>query len=99
MAYTYHQLLEASVKALGISSDAVHVHIGIALWLASALVLRRSLRSPLPLLVVLAAELANEVLDRLFWGQWQDDTLADVAHTSGWPLVLCLALRGTKGLR
>jgi len=43
--------------------DALHVHAGIVLQLAAALVLRRSLKSPLPWLAVLAAIVANEAYD------------------------------------
>jgi hypothetical protein len=47
----------------GLHMDALHVHAGILLQVAAALVLRRSLASPLPWLVVLIAVLTNEIYD------------------------------------
>ncbi|MDT9599707.1 hypothetical protein [Sphingosinicella rhizophila] len=51
------------VEASGLDMDALHVHAGIFLQVAAALVLRRSLASPLPWFAVLVAVLANEIYD------------------------------------
>jgi hypothetical protein len=59
----WHQLKEWLVAWTGLDMDALHVHAGLLLLVAAALVTRRPLRSPWPWLVVLAAELANEYYD------------------------------------
>ena len=51
------------VGMTGLHMDALHVHAGILLQIVAALVLRRSLASPLPWAVVLVAVLANEIYD------------------------------------
>ncbi len=52
-----------------------------------------------PLLVVIVAELLNEVLDRLREGSWRvPDTIADIVNSVCWPLVLFgLARAGLLG--
>jgi len=52
-----------------VTSDALHVLIGVALWILAALVLKRRLTDWLPWLVVLAAILFNEAVD-LWVEQW-----------------------------
>ena len=47
----------------GLERDALHIYAGILLQVGSAALLRRSLASPLPWLVVLVAALLNEALD------------------------------------
>jgi hypothetical protein len=47
----------------GLDMDSLHVHAGVLLQIAAALLLRRPLRSPTPWLVVLAAIVANEMYD------------------------------------
>ena len=59
----WHQVKEWLVAASGLDMDALHVHAGVALQLAAALVLRRPLRSPWPWLAVLAFEIGNEYYD------------------------------------
>lgn len=59
----WHQLKLWLETASGLNMDALHVHGGLILLLAAALVLRRPLRSPWPWLALLAAELANEYYD------------------------------------
>jgi len=51
------------VTASGLHMDGLHVHAGLLVQLAAALLLRRSLRSPGPWLVVLVAIIANEYYD------------------------------------
>ena len=47
----------------GLDMDALHVHVGILAQIGVALLMRRSLASPWPWLVLLAAVLANEYYD------------------------------------
>ena len=100
LAKAYHHAGEVIVTWSGQSDKFVHVHTGLLVWLLAALLLRRPLRSILPFALVAVAELANEALDYVFYGQilWSD-TIADVAATLLWPLVLMLALSMNRRLR
>ena len=80
--------------------DALHVHAGILIQLLSALLMRRSLRSPWPWLVVLAAALCNEAYD-LHYETWPDpdrfrqwmESVKDVLNTMALPTVFLLIAR------
>jgi hypothetical protein len=88
------------VTATGLDMDALHVHAGIIVQLLAALILRRSLRSPLPWLVVLAAVLANEAYD-LHYDPWPAsqrawqiaESVKDVWNTLAMPTLLVLLAR------
>lgn len=99
------QSLKISIMtATGLSRDALHVHVGLAVFLAAVVVLRRPLRSVLPWLVVLAVAVAGELLDLRddvsTTGEWRSrDSLRDIVNTVLWPTVLLLAARFTSLLR
>ena len=85
-------------ETLGITKDALHVHIGLAIFVGVALVFRRSLASWLPWLALLAFELANEAMDILYWngngiGVDLGDSPKDVVNTMFWPTIVFLAAR------
>jgi hypothetical protein len=85
-------------ETLGITKDALHIHIGLAIFLGVALVFRRSLASWLPWLVLLAFELANELMDVFYWngrgiGFDLGDSPKDVVNTMFWPTVVLLVAR------
>ena len=48
---------------LGLSSDAMHIHMGVALLLLFAWVTRRPLHDWRPWLMLLVVEVANEIID------------------------------------
>ena len=83
---------------LGLSRDMLHVHGGLALFMALILLLRRPRGSVLPLLLVLGVEIANEAMDfaryHLSGWPWRPGpTLRDVFDTLLWPTLLTLAAR------
>jgi hypothetical protein len=59
----WHHIKDWLEHAIGLNMDALHVHAGFLLQLASAIVMRRPLSSPWPWLAVVAAESANEIYD------------------------------------
>ena len=72
----------------------VHINIGMALYLGTALLTRRRFGSRLPLAVVALAEAGNECVDRVAHGSWEwPDTLGDIAATLFWPCVLTIIFR------
>ena len=83
-----------------LSKDALHIHLGLAVYLIAALLLRRPAGSWWPWLVLLALELVNEVLDlgaHMRHGGislWSiGGSLKDIVNTMFWPTALLIALR------
>jgi len=78
----------------GISRDALHVHVGLFVFLIVAAWFRNNPRSLLyGCLVVLAAQTINEALDLLDWYRWArrwtwEKSLTDYVHTMLWPIIL-----------
>jgi hypothetical protein len=90
----YAQLIFAIGDGTGMADSLLHVHAGLAVLFVARVVTRRGLSTPLPLLTVLAAEIANEVLDRLHYGSWRwPDTIGDFVNTLFWPTMLYIGLR------
>jgi uncharacterized membrane protein YjdF len=86
---------------LGMSKDALHISVGLVLFLLAAALLRRPLRDWRPLAVVLVAALAGEAWDlietwraghRLRW----DRSGQDVWITLLWPVLLFALARWTR---
>lgn len=94
----YNALKTQLSELLGITKDALHIHIGLAIFLVAALVFRRSLSSWVPWLCLLAFEIANELMDafHLHGGPFSieiGDSLKDMLNTMFWPTMLLLGLR------
>lgn len=91
LAETYHSLVNGLVDALGASHAIMHVHVGLGIYLAVQLIVRTRRGSMVALNTVFAAEMLNELMDRLATGSWRwPDTLADVALTMMWPVAITL---------
>lgn len=85
----YHRLIEQLCANFGIGDQMLHVHVGLGLYLGAQLVLRNRRASFDALLLVVCAELTNELLDRLFLGHWDwPDTISDVVATLFWPTLV-----------
>ncbi len=85
----------AIVGATGLSKDALHMHVGLAVYCAAALALRGRARPVMPFLAVVLLACLGELLDMrddlLSLGHWRwAASLHDVINTSFWPAVLCL---------
>ena len=88
------------IQHLGLAKDALHVHVGLLLFVGSALVFRWPLRSWEPWAVALAGTLLGEAWDlrdsvvyhtRIdLWGNWHD-----VWNTMLWPSLFVLLARTT----
>jgi hypothetical protein len=97
----YNAIKNQLSEILGITKDALHVHIGLAIFLGVALVFRRSLASWIPWLALLAFEIANELMDILYWngraiGFDLGDSPKDIVNTMFWPTVVFLVARWMK---
>lgn len=94
----YNALKTDIAVLLGISKDALHIHIGLAIFFGLVVVLRRSPSSILPWLGVVAFELVNELMDVFHWHQGAfsfevGNSLKDVVNTMIWPTVALLTFR------
>jgi hypothetical protein len=97
----FQQAKTALVQLLGLPRDALHIYVGLALFLGTAALLRRPLGGWLPIAAVVAAALAGEAWDlietraagaRVHW----DRTWHDVWNTCFWPAILFLLARHTR---
>ena len=85
------------------SSDALHVIVGVLLWILAALLLRRRLADWLPLLVLAGLLLLNEATD-LWVERWPDaamqygESAKDVLLTLILPALLMAVARFRPGL-
>lgn len=90
----YHAVVDWIGDGTGLPDTILHIHAGMAVLLVARVITGRSLGTLVPLSVVVFAESANEVLDRLNFGSWRwADTLSDIGNTMFWPVVICLAVR------
>jgi hypothetical protein len=83
---------------LAVEHDALHVIVGVLVWLVAALLLRRPITSPVPLLWCLAIILWNETVD-LWVEQWPQPGMQygegakDVILTILVPAIMMVAAR------
>ena len=100
--FYFKEWLEATTR---LDMDALHVHAGLLLQLLAAWTFRRSLRSPIPWLIVLGAEMANEAYDLSIdaWpeaerlSQW-GESVKDLINTMIVPTLLLVLARYAPGL-
>lgn len=75
-------------RTFGLDHATLHVHIGMAIWVAGVAI-AGDIGAAWPLVLTVAAELLNEGLDRLRTGSWRvADTLQDIVNSAFWPIVL-----------
>jgi hypothetical protein len=91
------------VELLGLPKDALHIYVGLAVFLTAAATLRRPLGSWLPIAAVVAAALAGEAWDLLETRAagarpYYDRNWHDVWNTCFWPATLFLLARYTRVL-
>lgn len=79
-----------------LSRDALHIHVGLGIYVLAMLVLRRGPASAVPWLVVMAFELVNEAMDAVHGLHISFDVVGsvrDVGNTMLWPTVALLMAR------
>jgi len=97
----FQQAKIALVQLLGLPKDALHIYVGLAVFLAAAALFRRPLGSWLPIATVVAAALIGEAWDLIDTGasgarpHW-DRNWHDVWNTCLWPAVLFVLARHTR---
>jgi hypothetical protein len=84
---------------IGLSRDALHVHLGLLVFLVAMVVFRRSPGSIIPWGCVLVLELVNEFLDAFHIHRGSVEFFADlgavrdVVNTMLWPTIVLLLSR------
>ena len=90
-------------ESTGLNMDALHVHAGVLAQLFLALILRRSIGSVWPWLILLAAQVGNEWWDLTYeiWPtrdqQWAE-SIRDTWNTMLLPTLLLILSRFAPGL-
>ena len=96
---SYSATKRALGESVGMGDDLLHVHIGLALFVFTALMMRRRMRSWWPLGIVAAFAILNEAIDYFATEGWSAQLSAlDVVNTVVWPLVLFLLARHGSGV-
>lgn len=98
---TFQSMKHEIVQFASLSKDALHIYVGLAVFLIAASVARKGMKSAFPLIAVVAVALLGELLDardefrkhgRLLWGA----NLHDIINTTCWPLALWLLARYSR---
>jgi hypothetical protein len=92
------EAIKAAVQAwTGLERDALHIYAALLIQIGAAALLRRTLASPWPWLIVLAFALGNEWLDMnrdLLIERWEKEAaLHDLWNTMLAPTLLLLVVR------
>jgi hypothetical protein len=89
-------------QVLGLSPDALHVHVSILVMLAAAVVWRRRMDRLLPWVTVFVLEIVNELLDLSAPPNGESNvqaSLHDIYNTMFLPTVILVCLRFTRRWR
>ena len=80
---------------LGATEDLLHVHAGLLIFFAAALLFRRRMRSPVPIAIVYAFAIGNEVVDAFspVTSATPWEPLIDILNTVAWPTLLFFLAR------
>ena len=95
LVLTYTDAKTNLAVTLGASEAWLHVHAGLLIFFAAALLFRRRMRSVIPVVLVWAFALGNELIDAFSPtpapSGWE--VAADIANTVFWPTLLFLLAR------
>lgn len=85
-------------EVLNLSKDALHIYVGLGVFLIMAALLNKSPRSLVPWIGALIAAIIGEMVDGyddlVLYGRWRwPASLHDVINTLFWPTVLVLLAR------
>lgn len=82
-------------ELLGATQDLLHLHAGLLIFFAAALLFRRRMRSRVPIALVYVFAIANEVVDAFLpnsrASSWEP--AVDILNTVAWPTLLFLLAR------
>ena len=93
LADAYARIKDSMSVATGATEELLHVHFGLLIFVAAALLLRRRMHSNWPVGLVWAFALANEAVDYFAIGYAWFPSLLDILNTIFWPTILHLVAR------
>ena len=93
IADRYAALKESMSVATGATEELLHVHFGLLIFVAIALLFRHRMHSKWPVALVWGFALANEAVDYFAAGYDPFLSLLDVLNTVLWPTILFLVAR------
>jgi len=104
MVLDWEAVKQGMAREFHVSHAVLHIHLGLAIYLLTSLLLRQRLGAVLPWLVVALLELVNEVSDFLRyyvsgWPWTATNTIEDIVNTLFWPTVLLLLFRHRRVAR
>jgi hypothetical protein len=99
------QHLKLEIVAMtGLTKDALHIYVGLIVFLVAAAVVREGMRSKVPVLAVLVIALLGELLDARddfrelgHWRIWA--SAHDILNTMFWPVALWLLARYSRVMK
>ncbi len=91
----------AIVAGTGLSKDALHIYVGLSVYLLVALFVKRSMKSLVPVAAVVVVACTGEIVDMIddvqSLGYWRwTASVHDIANTTVWPVILWLLARYTR---
>jgi hypothetical protein len=101
----YQDLKIVLMQLFGLGKDALHIYVGLAVFLLTAILFRLPLRDWRPLAAVFLAAVAGELVDLFEWSNRATGALVwrnhwhDVWNTMFWPTVLFLLSRSPRLLK
>ena len=93
LADTYAALKQGMSEATGATEELLHVHFGLLIFVAAALLLRRRMHSNWPVGLVWLFALGNEAVDYFAAGYEVWTSVLDILNTVLWPTILHLDAR------
>lgn len=92
---SYSAAKQVLAEFLGATEDLLHLHAGLIIFFAAALLFRRTMRSRVPIALVYVFALANEAVDFLTPDKSGTalEPLWDILNTVVWPTLLFLLAR------
>ena len=91
----YSDAKQAFAELVGATEDLLHLHAGLAIFFAAALLFRRRMRSRVPIALVYVFAFANELIDLLSpnGNVSRLEPALDMLNTVVWPTLLFLLAR------
>jgi hypothetical protein len=91
----------ALLQLFGLEKDALHIYVGMTVYLLTAIVFRLPLRDLRPLAAVFLAAVIGEVLDLFENVAYPEEAIwssswHDIWNTMFWPTILCLLARSKR---
>ena len=91
----YSAAKQTLAELFGATEDLLHLHAGLIIFFASALLFRRRMRSRVPIALVYVFAFANELIDLASPdpGASRFEPAVDILNTAVWPTLLILLAR------